>query len=163
MGTALSIMRESANSVTARSGGKTRNYLRTNYLVMQKARSLFPYKTAMHIAEITGYPLRTVEYWLSKDRLPGEAIGALIQSDHGFAFVEALAERTSWWRKIRKALAQTDHRTKIAQEAQHAATELAAALTRASSALGLRPEELDSDQDRPVARALRAPAGKARR
>lgn len=134
-----------ANSAPAETGGKPRNYLRTNYLVMQKARTLFPYKTAQHLVELTGYPLRTVEYWLSKNRLPGEAIGALIQSEHGFAFVEAMAERTSWWRKVRRALSMSDDKINTVREAQHAASELAAAIARATAATGLRSEELDCE------------------
>jgi len=113
---------------------------------MQKARTLFPYKTAQHLAEITGRPLRTVESWLSTDRLPGEAIGALIQSDVGFEFVEAIAERTSWFRRVRKALSLSDEKINTVREAQHAASELAAAIARATAATGLRSEELDRDE-----------------
>jgi hypothetical protein len=143
MRTQFAIAGGNAKAGAASNCGKSRNYLRTNYLVMQKARSLFPYKTAQHLSEITGYPTRTVEYWVSKDRLPGEAIGALIQSDLGLEFVEAIAERTSWFRKIRKALSLSDEKINTVREAQHAATELAAAIARATAATGLRSEELD--------------------
>lgn len=159
-----------ANSGTAKSCGKARNYLRTNYLVMQKARTLFPYKTAHHLAEITGRPLRTVESWLSTDRLPGEAIGALIQSDVGFEFVEAIAERASWFRRVRKALSLSDEKINTVREAQHAASELAAAIARATAATGLRSEELDRDEvderrgiGRIPHRAMAAPARKGAR
>lgn len=159
-----------ANSSAAKTGGKDRNYLRTNYLVMQKARTLFPYKTAQHLVELTGYPLRTVEYWLSKNRMPGEAIGALIQSEHGFAFVEAMADRTSWWRIVRRALSLADEKINTVREAQHAATKLAAAIARATAATGLRPEELGCDEideqhgiGRVRHRSVAAPAKSTRR
>lgn len=134
-----------ANSGTAKACGRKRNFLRTNSLVMQKARSLSPLKTAEFIAEITGRPVRTVEYWLSTERLPGEAIGALIQSEHGLEFVAAIADaaRPAWWRKVRRALAMSDEKLQRVREAQNAATELAAAIARATVAAGVSLEELD--------------------
>jgi hypothetical protein len=144
MSTGSATIAISANAGTAKTCVRKRNYLRTNSLVMQKARSLAPRKTAEFIAEITGRPLRTVEYWLSTERLPGEAIGALIQSEHGFEFVAAIADaaRPKWWREVRRALALTDERFEQAREAQHAAAELAAAIARASAAVGLQPEDM---------------------
>lgn len=126
---------------------------------MQKARVLFPYKTAQYLAEITGRPPRTVEYWLSKDRLPAEAIGALIQSEHGYQFVEAIvdAARPAWWRKVRRALALADEKEQQLRDAQNAAAELAAALTRAQAASSLFAEGLDREEAAHIRPAPNAP------
>lgn len=67
---------------------------------MQKARDLFPSKTALHLVEITGYSPRAVEYWLcGKTRLPADALASLLHSEWGREFLEAVMDnaRPAWW------------------------------------------------------------------
>lgn len=109
-----------ANLSAASSYGRTRNFLRFGPRVMQTARGIFPNKTAHNLAGITGDPVRTWEYWLSKERLPGEALAALLESEHGLQFLDAIAGQSFWWRAARKALAAVEEREAKMQEAIHA-------------------------------------------
>jgi hypothetical protein len=90
---------------------------------MQKSRDLFPVKTAHHLSDITGYSLRTVEYWLSgKVVLPADALAALMQSEWGREFLTGImSENTwrwwlqlkAWWSSIDIAAAQIKHRRRL--------------------------------------------------
>jgi hypothetical protein len=67
---------------------------------MQRARGLFPNKTALHLSEITGYSPRACEYWLSgATRLPADALAALLHSEFGREFLDAVMDnaRPAWW------------------------------------------------------------------
>jgi hypothetical protein len=84
---------------------------------MQKSRDIFPVKTAHHLADITGYSLRTAEYWLSeKSVMPADALASLIQSEWGREFLTAvMMENTSRWWILFKA-----HLKRISYEAAEA-------------------------------------------
>ena len=68
---------------------KFRSFLRSNAAVMKKVRQVYPVKTAHYLHLLTGYPLRTCEYWMSRERLPSEAVWALLQSERGLEFLVA--------------------------------------------------------------------------
>jgi len=79
---------------------------------MQKSRDVFPVKTAHHLADITGYSLRTAEYWLSeKVVIPADALAALIQSEWGREYLAAvMAGNTSrWWLAFKALLSRISH------------------------------------------------------
>src|SRR6266576_607986 len=100
MAPASTITPNRANYVAADHCGNRRRALRLNKSVMQKSRDVFPVKTAHHLADITGYSLRTAEYWLSeKVVIPADALAALIQSEWGREYLAAvMAGNTSrWW------------------------------------------------------------------
>ena len=93
-----------ANYVTADHCGQRRRALRLNAVVMQKSRDVFPIKTAHHLADITGYSLRTCEYWLSeKVVIPSDALAALLKSEWGRSYLaEVMAGSTPrWWTQLR--------------------------------------------------------------
>jgi hypothetical protein len=160
------------NFVTAKSCVQTRNKLRMNLEIAATARRLFPLKTAMQLVEITGYPQRTVEYWLTGNaKIPSDAIAMLLQSEWGVDFLGALigSAKPSWWRKTLSYFAAVDAmslqrraRRKL-QEAIDADAELRATISRAE-ALAIHDEEharpyLDAlrAQARPVNRAMAPP------
>ncbi|MCC7047178.1 MAG: hypothetical protein IT562_10735 [Alphaproteobacteria bacterium] len=120
MSAASAIAIGKANSGSAKSCGRSRNFLRHMPRVMQTARGLFPIKTAAQLSDLTKNPVRTWEYWLSKERMDGEALAALIASPHGMAIVDAIAGESPWWRQVREALALADKRHHALQEAASA-------------------------------------------
>lgn len=95
-----------ANYVTADHCGNRVRALRLNRSVMQKTRDIFPVKTAHYLADITGYSLRSCEYWLSeKVVVPSDALAALIQSEWGRDYLAAvMADSTPRWWLVLKAL-----------------------------------------------------------
>ena len=89
-----------AKTDTAISCGNRRRALRLNSTVMQKSRDLFPVKTALHLSDLTGYSLRSCEYWLSgKVVIPADALAALIRSERGREFLAAVMadHAPRWW------------------------------------------------------------------
>lgn len=108
---------------TATSCGRSRNFLRSNLKIVEKARELYPVKTALQLAEITGYPLRTVEYWLTGDKkIPTDAFVALLHSDQGREFLAGVMTDATprWWLQLKAffgaidlAVAQRIHRRKM--------------------------------------------------
>jgi hypothetical protein len=93
-------MENRASYVTADHCGNRVRALRLNSSVMQKARDVWPSKTAHFLADITGYSLRSCEYWLSeKAVIPSDALAELLHSDNGRLFLAAvMADNTSrWW------------------------------------------------------------------
>lgn len=105
---------ELAKSGTARSFGENRKGLRLNASVMQISRGLFPLKTALHLADLTGYSVRSCEYWLSeKSVIPADALASLMQSDQGRDFLVAvMADSTPrWWLKFKAWAKAIDFRT----------------------------------------------------
>lgn len=76
-------------------------------------------KTAHHLSDITGYSLRSCEYWLSGNAvIPTDALVALLHSDRGKDFLAvAMADATPrWWLYVR---AWIKHRSFAAQQRQH--------------------------------------------
>jgi hypothetical protein len=89
-----------ANYVTADHCGNRVRALRLNSSVMQKARDVFPAKTAHVLADITGYSLRSCEYWLSETTvIPSDALAALLHCDYGRSFLAAVMTDNTprWW------------------------------------------------------------------
>lgn len=92
MGSTLAIAGKNAKPAkeqTPQNLRDARSFLRSNFAVMQKLRTIYPVKTAHHLHLLTGFPLRTCEYWLSKERLAPEAIWALLHSERGLEFLVA--------------------------------------------------------------------------
>lgn len=123
MSTASLTTSNRANFDTAGSCGNRRRALRLNADVMQKARDLFPVKTALHLSEITGYSQRAVESWLSgKVVLPADALAVLMKSEWGRGFLTTvMVENTwrwwlqlqAWWDSVDIATAQIKYRRKL--------------------------------------------------
>ncbi len=108
---------------TAGSCGRSRRKLRSNVLIFDRARELFPNKTAPQLAEITGYPLRTVEAWMTGSvKVPTDVFVELLHSEYGRDFLSAvMADATPrWWLQLKAffgaidlAVAQRIHRRKM--------------------------------------------------
>lgn len=93
-----------AKTGTASSGVRSRNLLRSNLKIIDKARELFPIKTALQLSEITGYPQRTVEYWLTGDKkIPTDAFVSLLHSDQGREFLSGVMTDATprWWLQLK--------------------------------------------------------------
>jgi len=153
-----------ANLATADICGRDRNKSRTNYLVMQKARSLFPRKTAIHLVAITGYSQRAVECWLSgQARIPSDAIASLLHCEFGREFLSAIMVDATpiWWRKAIAYFAAVDALSlqraakRRLREAVDADADLTAAIHRADNLLACG----DQDFYRPQIDALRSMGG----
>lgn len=112
-----------AKSEAATSCGRSRSFLRSNLKIIDKARELYPVKTALQLSEITGYPQRTVEYWLTgKSKIPTDAFVALLHSDQGREFLAGVMTDATprWWLQLKAffnaidlAVAQRIHRRKM--------------------------------------------------
>jgi hypothetical protein len=112
-----------ANFNTAGNCGRSRRKLRSNAQIIDLARELFPIKTALQLAGITGYPLRTVEGWLTGTvKIPTDAFVALLHSDYGRDFIAAVMTDAAprWWMQLKAffgaidlAVAQRIHRRKM--------------------------------------------------
>ena len=144
MTAASAISRTRANFSSAKSCGETRNKLRLNVEIATTARRLFPLKTAMQLVEITGYPQRTVEYWLTGNaKIPSDALSMLLRSEWGVDFLGAVmgGAKPSWWRKTIAYFAALDsmslqHRARRKlREAINADRDTSAAIARADALL----------------------------
>lgn len=103
-----------ANSGTAIHCSNRRRALQLNAAVMRKTRDLFPDKTALHLADLTGYSVRSCEYWLSeKVAIPSDALAALLRSDRGRDYlVSVMMDSTPrWWLQLKAWIAAIDYRT----------------------------------------------------
>jgi hypothetical protein len=117
------IMNNCANLTTAGNCVRSRRRLRSNVLIIDRAREIFPIKTAQQLAEITGYPLRTVESWLTGTvKIPTDAFVSLLHSDYGRDFLAAVMTDATprWWLQLKAffnaidlAVAQRAHRRKM--------------------------------------------------
>lgn len=97
--------------------------LRSNLRIVETARAVFPIKTALQVAEITGYPLRTVESWLTGSvKIPTDAFVTLLHSDNGREFLAGVMTDATprWWLQLKAffgaidlAVAQRIHRRKM--------------------------------------------------
>lgn len=137
--------------------GQSRRGSRLNADVMRKSREVFPVKTALHLADITGYSVRACERWLS-DRvvIPSDALALLIQSEWGREFLSAVMTDNTprWWLQLKAwmqaidlASAERKHRRKLRELLDDANQSPRAA------ALLLQDEDFYSGQPYP-ARAL---------
>lgn len=93
-----------AKNDSAESGVRSRQKRRSNLRLVATAREVFPIKTAPQLAEITGYPLRTVERWLTGDvKVPTDAFVSLLHSDYGRTFLAGVMADAEprWWVKLK--------------------------------------------------------------
>lgn len=100
----IALTANSANLGTAGNCGTSRRKLRSNVRLVAAAREVFPIKTALQLAEITGYPLRTVEAWLTGSvKIPTDAFVALLHSEHGRHFLAGVMADAEprWWVKLK--------------------------------------------------------------
>lgn len=137
--------------------------LRSNLRIVDTAREIFPVKTALQLAEITGYPLRTVEAWLTGHvKIPTDAFIALLHSDHGREFIAAVMADGAprWWLQLKAffgaidlAVAQRIHRRKMKAllDADYSQQIPYAALFQDEEFLGAQPSP-HRRQDRAVVR-----------
>ena len=152
-----------ANNGTVALVERDRRKLRTNQLVMETSRRLFPRKTAIHLVAITGYSQRAVECWLSNSaRIPSDAIASLLHCEFGREYLSAIMVDATpiWWRKAIAYFAAVDALSlqraakRRLREAVDADADLTAAIHRAESLLAGDP-----DFHRPQIDALRSMGG----
>ncbi len=131
-----------ANFGTAKNCGESRNKLRMNLEIAATARRLFPLKTALQLVEITGYPQRTVEYWLTgNSKIPSDALAMLLRSEWGVDFLGAVmgGAKPGWWKTTLAyfasldALARTRKANRAIREAVDANAQLNASIARATA------------------------------
>jgi hypothetical protein len=113
-------MRNHANATAGMANGRdeiscddNRNKLRTIDSVMRVARSLWPRKTATELSIKSGASQRACEYWLArKFDMNADALAALLQSDDGFHFLEAIMgeARPAWWRMFKRRMKRAQTR-----------------------------------------------------
>jgi hypothetical protein len=154
-----------AKTDAARPCGERRKGLRLNSQVMQISRGLFPVKTSQHLSEITGYSVRSCEYWLSeKSVLPADALASLIQSDWGREFLSCVMTDTTplWWLKIKALIKRTDIDALRAREDRHY-RELLNEKAEAARAYPTAPEFQDDDFYNGLAKPDRAIVPRRRR
>lgn len=98
----------------ANSCGNRRRALQLNTAVMRKTRDLFPFKTSQYLSDLTGYSVRSCEYWLSERAvIPTDAIAALLQSHRGREYlVTVMMDSTPrWWLQLKAWIKSIDYRT----------------------------------------------------
>lgn len=96
-----------ANPGTATDCGSDRNVLRLTSAVMRVAQSLWPRKTAAELSMRSGTQVRACEYWLSrKTEMSADALAALLRSDAGLEFLEAVIgdARPVWWKHFARTI-----------------------------------------------------------
>lgn len=84
--------------------GQKRTDRRFIYELMQKARSLWPRKTANELSARTEVSQRAAEFWLAcQHDLSLDAARKLIQSDKGFDFLTVFMgdAKPEWWVRVR--------------------------------------------------------------
>lgn len=158
MTTANAMTANYAKNGTAQSCSRSRKAVQLNSEVMRISRSLFPVKTSQHLSDLTGYSLRSCEYWLSGTRvLPADALASLLHCEQGRSFIVAvMADSTPrWWLRLKAWLAAVDiaveqakHRRKLRKLLDDAAP---------STAMLLQDEDFYSGQPSPA-----RPVGKAK-
>lgn len=158
-----------ANYVTADSCGQRRRALRLNAAVMQKSRDNFPIKTAHHLADITGYSLRTCEYWLSeKVVIPSDALAALLHSEWGRGYLaEVMADQTPrWWTQLKAWFEAIDYAAaakKLQRKRREMLEQVVEYAPANSFAQMLFDEDFNSAHVAPVSRPRRAVDSKGSR
>lgn len=159
-----------ANLGTAKDCGRDRRALQMNAALMQKARVLFPNKTALYLVDLTGYSQRACEYWLSGDaKVPADAVAMLLQSDFGLDFLKVLMAESEapWWRKLTAYFAAITavRLQKAARRKMQEAMDADADLTARHDALLEQDEAFyrpHADAVRAVARSSRGAAARRR-
>lgn len=137
-----------------------------NARIAVAARELYGAKAEKHVAVLTGYSVRACEYWFSPTKpttIPGDALEALIRSEHGRRFLAAIMDtaRPAWWRGIVSFFTLSDalafQRTAERQlkAAIDAHDDISAAIARSEAALAVRRAK----RDRAAADGRRAGAG----
>lgn len=102
-----------ANSGSAKFCGNRRRALQLNAAVMRKTRDLFPLKTAQYLSDLTGYSVRSCEYWLSERAvIPGDALAALLQSERGREYLVTMMMDSTprWWLQLKAWIKSIDYR-----------------------------------------------------
>jgi hypothetical protein len=138
-----------ANLCTTETCGGSRKNLRCDVQVISVCQALFPIKAALNISDLTGYPLRTVEYWFAGGKMPADALALLIRSEYGLSFVAAIMTdaQPSWWRKIKSYVLSLDSLSfhRVAQrklkEALDEDTQFNADFARTQASLSVRDED----------------------
>lgn len=123
MGTPCAMTAGLAKEGTDVSVGRTPRGWRLNDAVMRKSREVFPVKTALYLADETGYSVRACERWLAGEAvIPSDGLAALLHSEKGRDFLAAvMTEQTPrWWMQLKAffgaidlATAQRIHRRKM--------------------------------------------------
>lgn len=156
-----------ANLAAAKSCGESRRVLRSNDALMPVARRLFTVKTAQVLSDITGYSVRSCEYWLAGTAaIPGDAIVSLLHSEHGREFLAALMAdaQPAWWRAVLSYFGildamrfQRTARRKL-KAAIDADNDLTATIARAEAALSAQDENFYGAHFDAMRAAMRVPA-----
>jgi hypothetical protein len=85
---------------------------------MRVAQSLWPKKTDMVLFDKTGASDRLCRYWLeNKYSLGADHLAALLRSDEGFQFLEAVMgdARPVWWRSFKRGVRRAELRRQQAE------------------------------------------------
>jgi len=104
-----------ANPNTDKVGGGYRHDLRSMWPIVQKSRALWPEKTAPQLALRANVSVRAAERWLAGGtEMTAGAFIALLRSDEGFAFLDAVMSamprqaRAKWWQRLTLAARRVD-------------------------------------------------------
>ncbi|MBX9883848.1 MAG: hypothetical protein K2X68_02630 [Novosphingobium sp.] len=160
---AYSTVAEKPKTRTERNCGENRTGVRWNIEVMRVARTVWPVKTAWNLHNLTGYGLRSCEYWLEgRSAIPSDALVALIRSHWGREFLAGLMVQAQprWWVKVCSyfsaldAMAMQRIARRRLKEAVDADSELSASIARADALL-----VHDEDFYRPHLDGVRAMGG----
>ncbi|MES2602128.1 MAG: hypothetical protein V4602_15100 [Pseudomonadota bacterium] len=150
---------ELAKEGTDVSVGSYRRGWRLNDAVMRKSREVFPVKTALYLADETGYSVRACERWLAGDAvIPSDGLASLLHSERGRDFLAAvMTEQTPrWWLQLKAffaaidlATAQRIHRRKMKAllDDEHA--------SQVPASLFIQDEEFAAGQPAPASTMVR--------
>lgn len=129
---ASAIGRRKANSAPEQLFGEIDEPVRPFLAVMQKAESIFGTKIAEKLAVLTRSRVRTAEYWRAGRQMSFDKFVLLLNSEEGFAFLEAALstfpeeKRAEWWKAFERGARMSQLRRDLeAQRAELAALELA--------------------------------------
>lgn len=145
-----------AKNETAQSCSRSRTGVQLNSAVMQISRDVWPVKTSQYLADLTGYSVRSCEYWLSGSRvIPGDALAALLRSEQGRDFLVAvMADNTPrWWLRLKAWLSAIDLAAEQAKHRRKLRELLDDAAPAPSPAMFLQDEDFYRGQPTP-ARAI---------
>lgn len=123
-GTVSGTAKNAKTSTESCCGGR-RTDRRFIYELMQKARSLWPRKTANELSARTNVSQRAAEFWLAcQHDLSLDAARKLIQSDKGFEFLTIFMgdAKPEWWLDVKAGhdmaslrVEMDDHRSRLEQ------------------------------------------------
>jgi hypothetical protein len=121
-----------------------RRKLRSNEIIAETARRVFPQKTALYLQQITGFPERTIDAWLTGNvKIPSDALAMLLRSEYGVQFLAAVMDgaKPRWWSRLAayvKTIDATVQQRKLRRELREALREeieTSAAIARADALL----------------------------